>query len=315
MLSEFLKEIKGSNIKWGSSTPGIEWCQFCISTKTEKIVSSFFNTLSSCNVELLFCFKGELVARNTKGRIFTCQQQEVLLFADSFSMRGIEIDKEIEGILISIDISKAKESFSVISNIMGNWNLNIDTIMQYIDEMSLECEILHYMPWTLSVFSALEKLADDEQSCFCIWKTIELLYMLSTRTIQFKNLNDSFINDRVSRRLNDICTYMELHLDEKITIEKLSHRFYLSSTSLKKHFLRVYGQSVHKWLLKKRMEKAAELLQFSSMTILQIAQSVGYTGLSQFNVTFKKYFKSTPGQYRNMSNSVKFSPIQQDNNI
>ena len=198
---------------------------------------------------------------------------------------------------------------------MGNWNLNIDTIMQYIDEMSSECEILHYMPWTLSVFSALEKLADDEQSCFCIWKTIELLYMLSTRTIQFKNLNDSFINDRVSRRLNDICTYMELHLDEKNTIEKLSHRFYLSSTSLKKHFLRVYGQSVHKWLLKKRMEKAAELLQFSSMTILQIAQSVGYTGLSQFNVTFKKYFKSTPGQYRNMSNSVKFGPIQQDNNI
>lgn len=64
-------------------------------------------------------------------------------------------------------ISKAKESFSVISNIMGNWNLNIDTIMQYIDKMSLECEVLHNMPWTLSVFSALEKLADNEQSCFC----------------------------------------------------------------------------------------------------------------------------------------------------
>ena len=40
-------------------------------------------------------------------------------------------------------MSKAKESFSVISNIMGNWNLNIDTIMQYIDKMSLECEVLH----------------------------------------------------------------------------------------------------------------------------------------------------------------------------
>lgn len=95
------------------------------------------------------------------------------------------------------------------------------------------------------------------------------------------------------------------NLDKKITIEKLSHRFYLSSTSLKKHFLRVYGQPVHKWILKKLMEKAAELLQFSSMTILQIAQGVGYTGLSQFNVTLKKYFNSTQGQYRNMSNSAR----------
>ena len=99
---------------------------------------------------------------------------------------------------------------------------------------------------------------------------------------------------------------MELHLDEKLTIDSLCRRFYLSPTTFKKYFRSVYDQPVHNWLLQKRMEKAGELLRYSSMTVLEIAQAVGYSSLSQFNVVFKKCYTCTPRQYRNRSDSVDF---------
>ena len=98
---------------------------------------------------------------------------------------------------------------------------------------------------------------------------------------------------------------MEQHLDEKLTIDYLSRRFHISPTTLKSYFRSIYGQPIHRWLQIQRMKKAANLLYTSAMSILQVAQSVGYEGVSQFNVVFKRYYGVTPGEYRKMSNSIK----------
>ena len=114
------------------------------------------------------------------------------------------------------------------------------------------------------------------------------------------------ISKVIREEINEICNYMEMHLDEKITIDYLCHKFYISPTTLKKYFRNIYGQPVYTWLSHKRMEKAAELLCYTSMTVLEIAQAVGYSSLSQFNVVFKKCYTCTPRQYRNRSDSVDF---------
>lgn len=103
-------------------------------------------------------------------------------------------------------------------------------------------------------------------------------------------------------------SYLEgiLNLDEKITIDYLCHKFYISPTTFKKYFRSIRGQPVYTWLSHKRMEKAAELLRCSSMTVLDVAQAIGYASLSQFNVAFKRHFNCTPRQYRNRSDSIGF---------
>ena len=84
------------------------------------------------------------------------------------------------------------------------------------------------------------------------------------------------------------------------------HKFYISPTTFKKYFRSIRGQPVYTWLSHKRMEKAAELLRCSSMTVLDVAQAIGYASLSQFNVAFKRHFNCTPRQYRNRSDSIGF---------
>ena len=54
------------------------------------------------------------------------------------------------------------------------------------------------------------------------------------------------------------------------------------------------------------MEKAAELLSFSRLTVFQIAGAVGDEGVSQFKPAFKKQYGVTPGEFRKMSS---FNPI------
>ncbi|MCG8399471.1 helix-turn-helix transcriptional regulator, partial [Bacillus atrophaeus] len=58
---------------------------------------------------------------------------------------------------------------------------------------------------------------------------------------------------------------------------------------------------VHTWLQQRRMERAAELLRDSSLSVLGVAQSVGYSSASQFSAAFRRQYGMSPTMYRKMS--------------
>ena len=94
---------------------------------------------------------------------------------------------------------------------------------------------------------------------------------------------------------------MEEHLDEPLTIPALSRLACLSATTFKEGFRRLYGLPVHTWLRQRRIERAAELLRGSSLSVLGVAQSVGYGSASQFSAAFRRQYGMTPAMYRKMS--------------
>ena len=160
-------------------------------------------------------------------------------------------------------------------------------------------------PWTRAVFYALRRLPQEDQSRYCVLKTFELLYLICTQEREEPGVQRGGSGSAVNVA-NNMKTYMEAHLDEKLTITELSHRFHLSRTACKSAFRSCFDQPIHAWLLDRRMERAAELLEKTKMPILQVAQSVGYTGVSQFNVAFRQRYGKSPREYRKMSVSVAF---------
>lgn len=52
------------------------------------------------------------------------------------------------------------------------------------------------------------------------------------------------------------------------------------------------------YVIQFRLRKAAELLQHSTLPVLEIAAQSGFNNLSNFNRQFKKYYQLTPSQYR-----------------
>ncbi|MCD0061061.1 helix-turn-helix transcriptional regulator, partial [Streptococcus agalactiae] len=85
---------------------------------------------------------------------------------------------------------------------------------------------------------------------------------------------------------------------QNLTIEFLADYMGYSKT----HFMTVFkqhtGTSCTEFIIQVRLNKASEHLINSTTAIIDIANSVGFNNLSNFNRQFKRYYHTTPLQYR-----------------
>ena len=72
----------------------------------------------------------------------------------------------------------------------------------------------------------------------------------------------------------------------------------MNTTTLKRCFKQVYGETIAAHIKKHRMEAAAALLRKTDDDIASIAQAVGYESQSKFTAAFKEYFGALPKEYR-----------------
>ena len=98
--------------------------------------------------------------------------------------------------------------------------------------------------------------------------------------------------------VHDVHEYLLQHMDERVTIEELARRFHINPTTLKSVFKSVYGNSLAAHIKEHRMERAAELLRGTDLSILEIAQQVGYDSQSKFTAAFKSAYQVLPKEYR-----------------
>ena len=143
------------------------------------------------------------------------------------------------------------------------------------------------------VFETVRQLSEEAQERYCVFKSVELLYLLCTEAEEADGA-PSGTGCPVSHNLLEIKAYIQAHLSEKLTIDLLCKQFSVSPTFLKEGFRRAYGVPIHTYLIRQRLRRAQELICTTRMPIQQIAQSVGYEGMSQFNTAFKREYGMTP---------------------
>ena len=81
------------------------------------------------------------------------------------------------------------------------------------------------------------------------------------------------------------------------TIAELAREAALSRTTFFERFSRVVGVAPMEYLLAWRMAIAKNLLRRKESGIAEIAQRVGYSSASTFNVAFTRYVGLPPGRY------------------
>ena len=164
-------------------------------------------------------------------------------------------------------------------------------------------------PWTQSFFETVRYLSEQEQERYCVFKSVELLYLLCTEVSE-SNGSLSGPGCPVSHQVSWKSRHTSRRIcSDKLTIAFLCKQFSLSPTFLKEGFRRTYGMPIHSFLVQQRLRRAQELICTTRMPIQQIAQAVGYEGMSQFNAAFKREYGMTPGQYRKMSETATPRPF------
>ena len=290
MLAEFLAD-RGS---WTQVMPGAQACLFSL----EEGPFPLPLRLEPLHFEALFCLAGAVTLTRRDGSILTAGTRQVLLLTDLSDVAGASADAPLEGILIAVDARGARESLQTICNLLGGLTLDTGLVRRWMASRG-GCAVEGPTDWSRAAFANLDCLPQSERARWCVWKSVELLYLLCNP----KGQEDSApaLERETVRRLAEICRYMEEHLDESLTISALSRRACLSTTTFKEGFRRLYGLPVHTWLRQRRMERAAELLRGSSLSVLGVAQSVGYGSASQFSAAFRRQYGMTPAMYRKMS--------------
>ncbi len=92
--------------------------------------------------------------------------------------------------------------------------------------------------------------------------------------------------------------YIDKNYTSPITLDSLSEQIYISKYYLSHIFKSQTGISPIKYLIGKRMDKAAQLLRETDLSIRDIALRVGYDDPVYFSQMFKKVMNESPANYR-----------------
>ncbi|MBR5157471.1 MAG: response regulator [Clostridia bacterium] len=100
---------------------------------------------------------------------------------------------------------------------------------------------------------------------------------------------------------NKLISFVDEHFCEKLYLNELTEKFGINMTYCCYLFNKNFGCGFTKYILKCRMDMAAELILENKFSTNKIAELCGYD-YYHFNKLFKKYFGMTPKQYRNSKN-------------
>lgn len=92
--------------------------------------------------------------------------------------------------------------------------------------------------------------------------------------------------------------YIENHISEEISIEKLAEIASLSPFYYQRLFHRLVKKPVVEYIKLRRLAKATERLLLPDKRILDIALDLGFSSHEHFTRTFKETFGMTPDEYR-----------------
>ena len=283
MLAEFLSE-QG---EWAQVMPGARACLFSLCERSFPLPLR----LEPLHFEVLFCLAGMLTLTRRDGSALRLGTRQVLLLTDISDLTDARVETGLKGVLVAVDARNARESLRAVCHLLGGLNLDTTRVRQWMASRG-GCAVEGPSHWSQAAFADLDRLPQSERARWCVWKSVELLYLLCAPQEPAPSQEGT---------LEDVARYMEEHLDEPLSIPQLSRRALLSPTAFKAAFRRRYGLAVHAWLRQRRMDRAAQLLQGSSLSVLEVAQSVGYSSGSQFTAAFRERYGTSPGKFRKMS--------------
>jgi AraC-like DNA-binding protein len=100
------------------------------------------------------------------------------------------------------------------------------------------------------------------------------------------------------RHLRQVRDHIDRHYTEPLTLDQLAAVGAISKFHLVRCFAAVYGETPIRYLTRRRVERAQDLLRAANLTVSEICTAVGFASLGSFSARFKQLVGETPTAYR-----------------
>ena len=126
----------------------------------------------------------------------------------------------------------------------------------------------------------------------------EMLIYIIRELVQKDNFsNYVLVDDTTNSTLATICTYLENHVEHRLTFSDICDKFSMSKSALKKLFRDGLGVGAIDYYNRCRIIRAKELIREKNINFTQIADRLGYNSVQYFSLRFKQATGMTPSQY------------------
>jgi AraC-like DNA-binding protein len=85
---------------------------------------------------------------------------------------------------------------------------------------------------------------------------------------------------------------------EPLEVADLARAAHMSPAHFSREFARAFGETPHRYLLTRRLERAAALLRNTDRSVAEICFDVGLTSLGSFTTSFTRVYGQSPTAYR-----------------
>lgn len=124
-----------------------------------------------------------------------------------------------------------------------------------------------------------------------VWRLIDALPRESLNPVLLERTKGTELLFRLTR-------LFEKNLRAPLTVSAMAKALHMSTTALSLACRQLLGQSPGKLLAAHRMDRAANLLRYSTQSIKEIAAGLGFHDASHLIHAFRRYHGQTPGEYR-----------------
>lgn len=125
----------------------------------------------------------------------------------------------------------------------------------------------------------------------------ELLIRLVQSQYLFQ-VKEELCDQKNSSRMHFVLDYIREHLTEKIGIDTLTRKAYLSRSEFFRWFKEQFGLTPLDYINQERIRLAKQMLADRSRTVTEVCSECGFNDVNYFVRTFKKIEGITPGAYK-----------------
>lgn len=105
-------------------------------------------------------------------------------------------------------------------------------------------------------------------------------------------------SEDLNRRLLRVRDLMDRDSAQPLDVPALASVIHLSPAHFSRSFRAAFGETPHRYLQRRRVERAMVLLRSTDRPVTEIAFEVGFASLGTFSRTFSAIMGETPTQHR-----------------
>lgn len=232
---------------------------------------------------------------------------EVLLVYEGSGIYTIDNNKYIakKGDLIFYNSGVVHDEFGGNGSNLGTYCLGISNlkILKLGDNKIIEdnyCPIINcneYFDDVLSMFDIIRKSIDvdgihvAEFSNFLVQALVVKFRIIIEKNGDVKQIKEPSLATKVK-------IYIDKNYNENISLKSIAEAVNANQYYLSHIFKMEMGMSPIKYVTRRRIGEAQNLLINTNLNITEIALNVGYTNSNYFQNVFRKFIGLTPGNYR-----------------